>query len=219
MTSVFYPRKTLLIVGVIALLAIALVVVPVSALKNPAAVYCLAMGYQSYTEKDAGGNDVAMCILPNGKAVDAWNFLKGTTAAEYSYCAKSGFVQKTVKNRAVCGLFAIDTCAVCVQPDGRETEVTNLMGLNFAESVCGDGTCGLPENSLTCHKDCPSSAYDGLCERSLDGKCDPDCSGLLSDPDCSATSLIIYILFVLVILVIIALVVRHILKRRQQAPK
>ncbi len=65
---------------------------------------------------------------------------------------------KTVNNKNVCLKFLTDSCLVCVLPDGREVEVTELMGLTFAETTCGNGVCGYPENEKTCPADCRPSA-------------------------------------------------------------
>jgi putative hemolysin len=210
----------LLSMGLLVLLVLVLFVSPVAALKSPAAVYCKAMGYQNSGEKDASSNEVELCILPDGKAVDAWHFLRGTAAQQYSYCAKQGYEQKTVASRAICAQFLTDTCAVCVKKDGTEVEVTKVMGLNFDETTCGDGTCGFPESYVTCPKDCPSAGRDEACQPALDGRCDPDCGGTHGDPDCLYLSNpLLTILAVLVILVIAAIIIWYILKKKKQTPQ
>jgi len=146
----------------------------VYALLNPADVYCNALGYESITEHTPEG-DMAMCRLPNGQTVDAWKFIAGEVAQEYSYCVKNGYGIKTVNHRAY-----------CILPDGSEKEVTELMGLSFEETTCGDGSCGIPENYSTCPQDCPSGGWDGYCDKVKDGKIDPDC-GEGEDPDAVLT--------------------------------
>jgi len=140
------------------------------ALRNPAAVYCDALGYESFTKKSPKG-DLAMCRLPDGTIVDAWKFLSGEEAQEYSYCAKQGYEIKTINHTAY-----------CILPDGSEVDVITLMGLNFEETRCGDGTCGIPENYSTCPEDCPSGGWDGYCDKVKDGIIDPDCKEG-EDPD------------------------------------
>jgi putative hemolysin len=195
-----------LCLAITALVLLAGLAFPAAALKNPAAVYCIAMGYQNTIAKDTGGNDVDMCIMPDGKAVDGWMFLKGTVAQQYSWCAKHGYGQKTVFSRAVCGQFLTDSCAVCVAKDAKETEVTRMMGLSFEEATCGDGICGAPENFESCPQDCPHGSMDQVCESGLDGRCDPDCTGLISDPDCALKNPFLIVgLIVLVVLVIIVI--------------
>jgi len=153
------------------------------ALKNPAAVYCTAMGYEYRVEHTANG-DVGYCILPGAEIVDAWKFLLGEIAQDKSYCASKGYGHKIVKNPKTCQRFLTDTCMVCILGDGREVEVTELMKLILEETVCGDGVCGIPENYKSCTQDCPSGSRDGYCDRVKDGRCDPDCS-VKEDPDCS----------------------------------
>jgi putative hemolysin len=125
-----------------------------SALRNPAAVYCDTLGYKYVVESTADG-EIGRCILPNNASVDAWKFLEGKTAQGYSYCTQKGYGMKVVENATKCSRFLLSECAVCLLPDGKEVEVTELMGLTFKESVCGDGVCGYPENSSTCPQDCP----------------------------------------------------------------
>ncbi len=141
-------------------LAIALVILALStghdafALLNPASVYCDALGYESLSSEDAEGGEIAACGLPNGQVVDAWQFLLGNVETDYSYCARQGLELRTVQSDEICLVFLTDSCAVCVQPDGSQVEVTALMKLRFDESSCGDGTCGFPEDFESCPQDC-----------------------------------------------------------------
>jgi putative hemolysin len=152
-------------------------ILPVRAMLNPSAVYCEACGYIYIIETVPEG-EVGLCELPDGQKVDAWDFLRGNVALEWSYCAQQGYEAKHVEESDICW-----DCTVCVLPDGSEIEVTELMELSFEETSCGDGTCGIPENYETCPEDCPSGSQDGYCDGIEDGICDPDCeSGL--DPDC-----------------------------------
>jgi len=151
------------------------------AMSNPAAAYCQACGYNYSVEETEYGQQ-GFCTLPNNEKVDEWDFLTGKTALEWSYCAIKGYEAKHVENSDIC----MD-CCVCVLPNGSEIEVTQLMNLNFNETTCGDGVCGLPENSKTCPADCPSGGNDGYCDGIADGKCDPDCAAN-ADPDCSKSS-------------------------------
>ncbi len=125
-----------------------------SALVNPASAYCDALGYTPLSSEDGQGGEVAACELPNGQVVDAWQFLVGNVASDYGYCARQGLAQRVVESDEMCLVFLTDSCAVCVQPDGTEVEVTKLMGLRFDESRCGDGTCGFPETFDRCPQDC-----------------------------------------------------------------
>jgi putative hemolysin len=152
------------------------------ALRNPAAVYCTALGYTYSAETTAQGQQ-GICRLPDGSSVGGWQFLQGYVARDYSYCSKMGYELKVIEDRAKCEIFGLPNCAVCVLPDSTEVEVTQLMGLNFKETTCGDGVCGIPENFATCPQDCPSGGYDGYCDGIADGICDPDCLNG-EDPDC-----------------------------------
>lgn len=127
-------------------------------LNNPAAVYCTAMGYTYTTEKNEYGV-AGICVFPDGKKADAWGFLLGSTSIEKNYCTQKGLKQKKAVSKSniqKCEKFGTKTCLICVTEDGREEEVTEIMGLNFNETTCGDGVCGIPETSKTCPQDCPS---------------------------------------------------------------
>lgn len=124
----------------------------VSALRNPAADYCTAMEYE-YTTRMTPDGEEGLCKLPNGQTVEAWKFLLGEAAQEFNYCTKQGYEQRITQDSTKCEWFLTDTCTVCVV-DGKEVEVTDLMGLNFRETSCGDGSCGFPEDAETCPQDC-----------------------------------------------------------------
>ena len=149
---------------------------PARALLNPAAVYCEALGYSYVIESTEAGSR-GLCELPDSQRVDAWDFLKGRVALDWSYCARQDYEAKRVETSDICW-----DCTVCVLPDGAEAEVTQLMGLNFEETFCGDGSCGIPENFETCPGDCPSGGWDGYCDGVSDEIIDPDCEEG-ADPD------------------------------------
>ncbi len=123
----------------------------VSAMINPSAVYCKAMGYEYVTESTSEG-DIGYCIV-DGQKIDSWKFLTGEEAQEYSYCSKQGYSIKTIEDRDKCIRLLSEKCAICVV-DGKEIEMTYLMGLNFEEGGCGDGVCGISEDYKICPKDC-----------------------------------------------------------------
>jgi len=153
---------------ILVLLLLILFTYTTSALKNPSAVYCEALGYEFVIFSSPYG-EVGKCLLPNGTAVDAWDFYKGKVAIDYSYCAKMGYEAKHVE-REDCKSYL-----VCVLPNGTEVEVAELMGLSFEETTCGDGVCGIPENHSSCPQDCKSGGEDGYCDGVKDEICDPDC--------------------------------------------
>jgi putative hemolysin len=142
---------------------------PAAAMLNPAAVYCRSLGYQYYSAQTPRGV-VGMCQLPNGDFVDAWEFYRGKTALNWSYCAKQGYQAKRDESGQICR-----DCLVCVLPDGREVHAGQLMHLNFRESPCGDLKCGTMENTANCPSDCPSGGADDYCDGLRDRRCDPDC--------------------------------------------
>lgn len=117
------------------LLLLGIVNTPAMAIANPAALYCEALGYKYVIEATPQGQR-GLCQMPNGEAVNAWQFLQGKVAQEYSYCQQKGYQIKTVKDTETCSRFLTDQCAVCVLPDGREVEVTELMKLDYSCPRC-----------------------------------------------------------------------------------
>ncbi len=191
-----------------------------SALKNPSAVYCKELGYEYIIATTPDGGQVGLCVLPDDQIVDAWAFLEGQVGQEYSYCKKEGYEIKTVEDSEACSRIFTYECAVCILEDGTEVEVTELMNLSYIESVCGDGTCGLPENFETCPEDCPSGELDEYCDGLADGICDPDCEETGEyDPDCPApasTPGFLPIALAVVIIIIGVITVSVILLRRRK---
>lgn len=156
----------------------------VYSLKNPAMVYCTALGY-NYSDVEIPEGQVGMCTFPDNTSANADNFLRGKEALQWSYCSKQGYEVKHVVDLEFCNIS--DECTVCVLSNGTEIEVTKLMGLSFEEGKCGDRICSIGENYLNCPQDCSSGSRDGYCDGLKDEKCDPDCTlqgTPEKDPDC-----------------------------------
>ena len=43
---------------------------------NPSSQYYVSVGGQSFSKKDADGNEVGYCRLADGQVVDAWDFFR-----------------------------------------------------------------------------------------------------------------------------------------------
>jgi putative hemolysin len=160
-----------------------------SAMINPAATYCQALGYQ-YAVNHTPEGDIGSCQITADKTVDAWQFLEGKQAPEYSICNKTGYTLKVVSDSSKCEKLLTSQCAFCVREDGSEIEATDLMNLTFEETSCGDGKCRTSEDYQNCPQDCPSGGEDLYCDKVADGKCDPDCALLneTGDPDCNQSN-------------------------------
>lgn len=159
----------------------------VTGMRNPAAVYCSALGYQYQVVTEADGGERGYCQITRGPALDAWQFLEGNVGMEYSYCSHLGYATRHLNDWQLCERFGTGSCSACVLEDGTVVEVTRLMHLDLNESRCGDGVCGFPENAEVCPQDCPRSGPDGLCDALRDGICDRDCT-VGEDPDCSTAA-------------------------------
>lgn len=110
-------------------------------LQNPAAAYCAALGYQYRVTTAQDGGERGECVLPDGKAVDAWQFLRGEIGQGYSYCARKGLPIERVNDPKTCIRFMTSSCAVCVSGKHKKVEVTEMMGLRLEEDLCFDGRC------------------------------------------------------------------------------
>ncbi|MBU0758437.1 MAG: DUF333 domain-containing protein [Nanoarchaeota archaeon] len=128
------------------------------ALKNPAAVYCSEMGYEFQILETPQGQ-MGVCEFPDGFTASSWEFLQGYVGKEFSYCMTNGYEIKTIRDSDICMIYGLDECAVCILADGEEVEVSELMGLDFRETICGDGSCGFPENPETCPNDCNAQIF------------------------------------------------------------
>ena len=83
---------------------------------NPAAAYCEALGYEYEIVKDNSGEH-GICLLPDGRRVNAWEFFRGKVAPEYSWCVRNGYgIATRTEDR---GSFTTE-CAVCLSEDGTE---------------------------------------------------------------------------------------------------
>jgi len=136
---------------------------------EPGALHCKSLGYEVLRGQTRYG-DTSLCLLPDGQVVDVYDFYAGRVGLEWSYCAREGYEARHVEGNALC-----KECTACVLPDGSEQTVASLMGLDFRETHCGDGSCGITEDFASCARDCPSGSADEYCDAVADGRCDPDC--------------------------------------------
>jgi putative hemolysin len=144
------PAQVRAILALLFILAVLpLAAPPAAALLNPAAVYCTALNY-TYTTVTGPDGMTGYCILPDNKKVEAWRFLQGKEATQYSYCTRQGYTLQTVNDSKTCQVFMTDSCVVCVLPDGSKTEITKLMKLDFRERLCSNGKCCDPKTDTTC---------------------------------------------------------------------
>ncbi len=161
---------TSLRVIVITLLAGALILCPsVTALLNPAAIYCTNLNNTYTITTGPDGGQAGTCILSDKQSVDAWQFLEGRVAQKYNYCSLNNYSVQTVTDANLCAGISSASCALCVLPDGKEQEVTSLMNLTFKEpnlvvatSSCAGSTCPVNPTSATTTK-APLSMVTILC--------------------------------------------------------
>ncbi len=46
------------------------------AMNNPASAFCIEMGGQHETLKDAGGAEMSVCHLPDGRIIEEWTLFR-----------------------------------------------------------------------------------------------------------------------------------------------
>lgn len=92
---------------------------------NPAAVYCMELGYEYRIEKRDSG-EYGVCVLPDGEC-RAWDFLTGRCGREHSFCALNGF-DLEVRNDGKDSLSR--NYAVCVDDGEVIGSVSELMALS-----------------------------------------------------------------------------------------
>ncbi len=71
----------------------------VQSMRNPAAVYCAGLGYEYKIVSLPDGNQQGVCVLPDGKVCDAWDFLAGRCGQSFNICARRGLDTVTRPDR------------------------------------------------------------------------------------------------------------------------
>lgn len=120
---------------------------------SPAITYCQDLGYERIVEKTAEG-EIGFCKLPDGTTVEEWDFLKGKSGQEWSYCQQEGYTLKTVSDPAECSSIFSEDCAVCVLEEGVEIEASKLLEFEIQRETCGNRICDSEENFQNCPQDC-----------------------------------------------------------------
>lgn len=68
--------------------------IPKVGMPNPAAIYCVALGYKYEIRKNKNGGQYGVCIFPDGTECDEWDFYRGIKGQKWSYCNLLGYSQK-----------------------------------------------------------------------------------------------------------------------------
>ncbi|HEX2907936.1 MAG TPA: S8 family serine peptidase, partial [Phototrophicaceae bacterium] len=111
-------------------------------MRNPAAVYCLDLGYQHETVPGIGGTEDGVCILPDGQRCEQWQFYAGQCGQQYSYCAQHGLGMVTLDDGK--DPFA-PVYAACTDAAGQVVGTVNeLSALDNRALGCYDGHCPEP---------------------------------------------------------------------------
>lgn len=120
---------------------------------NPAAVYCLELGYEYMLDDNTGS-----CVLPDKTICPDWDFLSGKCGADYSVCSQHGL--ETITRNDGQDAFSQEY-AVCVDQDQKEvanaSDLINLFELSIPscvkeyqeEPIILEKAAAIPENVLT----------------------------------------------------------------------
>ncbi len=87
---------------------------------NPSRVYCETLGYKYGIHTDEDGNQYGVCTLPDKTSCDAWDFYRGKTGQQYSYCAKKGY---GIETKSVSRESYSKEYAVCLSRSGPSQEI------------------------------------------------------------------------------------------------
>ncbi|HEX2908804.1 MAG TPA: S8 family serine peptidase, partial [Phototrophicaceae bacterium] len=116
----------------------------VPVMRNPAAVYCLDLGYQYETVPGIGGGEDGMCIFPDGQRCEQWQFYAGQCGQQYSYCAQQGLGIVTLEDGK--DPFS-PVYAACTDTSGQVIgSVNELSSLGSRALGCYDGKCPEPSS-------------------------------------------------------------------------
>ena len=94
---------------------------------NPAAQYCIQLGYEIKAVEEADGAQHSECVFPDSSSCDVWQFFDGSCGKNFSFCTKQGYGIETKCD----GKDPFQNCyAVCLDSSGNEVgSVTELLGL------------------------------------------------------------------------------------------
>jgi len=97
---------------------------------NPAAVYCVGLGYtiENVTRNEGVDTD---CIFPDGSGCGQWDFLSGRCGQEYSFCELQGHTLGEGTNIGTC---QFPDSSIC-------DEFLFFSGVTFSPDSCS--FCGL----------------------------------------------------------------------------
>lgn len=82
---------------------------PFIGIPNPASFYCQEMGYQLELRETEAGT-AGICIFPDGKECEEWEFLSGSCAIEWTFCQRQGSNIRAGENIATCEFSDGTTC-------------------------------------------------------------------------------------------------------------
>ena len=118
---------------------------PGTGIGNPAAVYCLEMGFE-HKLGDGDSGQEGYCTMPGGESCPEWDFLNGKCGQSHSFCARQGLDIATVKDGK--NPFSQEY-AVCLAPDGKQVgPLIDLMDLDVRTTGCAGEIPGEPPARL-----------------------------------------------------------------------
>ena len=77
---------------------------------NPASFYCQEMGYELELRDTENGTE-GICIFPDGKECEEWEFLAGGCAIEWTFCQRQGSNIRAGEAMGICTFADGSTCS------------------------------------------------------------------------------------------------------------
>jgi len=152
-----------------------LLVIPcvVSAIPNPAAVYCVEQGYRYEIRTDDEGNQYGVCISPDGTECMGWEYYRKCMldgeGCETSDCNCNLPCKELPCKKAGEGVLVSECCEGLIQifPTyiyDANCNFTGIVGWIPICSDCGNGICESWESKCNCPQDCNclDIDYDGV---------------------------------------------------------
>jgi hypothetical protein len=153
-----------------------LLVIPcvVSAIPNPAAVYCIEQGYRYEIRTDDKGNQYGVCIAPDGTECMGWEYYRKCMLAgegcETSNCNCNLPCKKLPCKEAGEGVLVSECCEGLIQIFPTYVYDANceigMTGWTPICSDCGNGICESWESKCNCLQDCDcfDTDNDSVCD-------------------------------------------------------
>lgn len=125
--------KKRFILSIILVIVLVLSVNTALGIPDPAAVYCVDMGYEHETTAESDSSQEGICHITEDLSCDSWDYYKGKCGQEYSLCAKNGLdiITTSLNEGAYTKEYAV--CVVKSQPTESQDKITGMV--QYVDSI------------------------------------------------------------------------------------